>query len=296
VPGWESHMLDLTDDAPGVTAPEFFTASDGVRLQVHRYSPSSETSTLIFIAPGITGLNPTTDHDVIEGLAGEHCRVVTIYPRGTGYSEGPRGDVDMIRFVEDFIEGVNHETQRQGRAQKVVLFGHSMSCAVALAAARKIDRVDGMILVNPPYKRKVSKGMTPSVWDYLKYAGYAIFASRTPVIDMAGDPEKITDPLEQAEARQRNADPLLVKTFSLRVMMGVKNVIADMVKNARAASSRLLLVHGGRDSVVDEAGCREIFAAWKDPRKEYLEVPEGPHGKQTVISARAAISRWLQKG
>jgi pimeloyl-ACP methyl ester carboxylesterase len=168
-----------------------------------------------------------------------------------------------------------------------------MSCAVAMSAALHMNRLDGIILVNPPYRRKVSEGMTPTWWEYIRYAAYYIFASHTPVVNMSGEPERIQDPQEREEARQRSLDPTLVKYFSMSTMMGVQTLMQSMVTLAQAQAVPLLLIYGEKDSVVERSGCEELLAAWKHPDKQMVLVPQGPHGKATVLGSRETIQRWI---
>ena len=85
-----------------------------------------------------------------------------IHPRGTGYSEGKRGDnPDLSDFIGDYIEIIKGDKYYQDSNHKIILFGHSMSCAIALKVAGELQKTDGIILVNPPYKLKSAKGMTP---------------------------------------------------------------------------------------------------------------------------------------
>ena len=176
---------------------------------------------------------------------------------------------------------------------KVILFGHSMSTAVVLHVAEKISRIDGAILVNPPFKMKPAKGMSPTIGDYFKYALYYVFAPHKPIVNMAGNPALIQDEEERKEAAARALDPLLVKYFSLYHMNQSRKVMAAMVEKAKKADYPLLLIYGNKDSIVEKSGCDEIFTAWKNPRKQYEIIENGPHGKLTVHKAINKIQGWI---
>ena len=77
------------DESEGI----FHTVSDGTKIFVHTYIPKDEVSATVFILSGITGINHNSEKDIIEALSGGNNRVVVIHPRGTGYSEGKRGDI-----------------------------------------------------------------------------------------------------------------------------------------------------------------------------------------------------------
>lgn len=109
---------------------------------------------------------------------------------------------------------------------------------------------------------------------------------------MAGNPALIQDEAERKEAEARGRDPLLVQYFSLYYMNKSRKMMAEMIEKAKKANYPLLLIYGNKDSIVEKSGCDEIFAAWKNSRKQY-EVVDGPHGKLTVLKALDKIQGWI---
>ena len=57
----------------------------------------------------------------------------------------------------------------------------------------------------------------------------------------------------------------------------------------------LFVSYGTADSLVDKSGVDELYAAWKDGRKKYLLIEQGPHGKLTVLKAQGAIRDWIEE-
>lgn len=272
----------------------FHTVGDGTKIFVHTHLPECDEYATVYVLSGITGINHNSEKDIIEALSGKKNRVVVIHPRGTGYSEGKRGDIDdFSKFLDDYAEIINNDVLSGKYRGKVILFGHSMSTAAVLHVAEKICSIDGAILVNPPYKMKPAKGMSPAFSEYVKYALYYVFAPHRPVVNMAGNPALIKDKAERAEAAARGRDPLLVKYFSLYYMNKAREMMATMVKKAKKADYPLLLVYGSNDSIVEKSGCDEIFEAWKNSRKQYEIVENGPHGKLTVLKAINKIQDWI---
>lgn len=273
----------------------FIKVRDGVNIFVYEYVPGSDFKNTVYIISGITGINHKREMDIIELLSNNENRIVVIHPRGTGYSEGKRGDSpDLIDFIGDYAEIINSDKYYTDSYRKTVLLGHSMSCAVALKVAVELQKTDGVILVNPPYKLKKAKGMTPGVGDYLKYVGYFIFAPRVPVVNMSGDPSVIKNDADRIESVSRNSDSLLVKYFSMRYMSESKKIMDSMVKNARLADYPLLLLYGDNDMIVDKRGCDVIYSAWKGQNKNYEIINGGSHGKSTVIKGAERITKWVE--
>ena len=279
---------------PDQSEGSFFHTSDSTDIFVYSFEPKTDSSTTIYILTGYTGINHNSEKDVIELLSNQENRVVVIHPRGTGYSEGKRGDVkNYARLLQDFIEIIDEDIVSHPETQKVVLFGHSISTAIALYVAQYINKTDGIILINPPYKLKSSKGMKPSISDYLKYAGYMIVAPHTPIVNMAGNPEKIENPEERSESLSRSNDPLLVKYISMYLMLESKKLLDKMIEYSLNANYPLLLLYGSKDGLVDQSGCEAIFNAWKNSQKNYYIIQDGPHGKQTVCLSKDIILSWL---
>ncbi len=274
-------------------ADTFITVRDGIKIFVYEYVPVGDFKNTIFIISGITGINHISEKDIIELLSNNENRVVVVHPRGTGYSEGERGDTDPGDIIEDYCEIIKRDSSYSDENKKIFLFGHSMSCAFAIEVAVKLPGSDGLILVNPPYKLKPAKGMSPGFSDYLKYIGYYIFAPHAPVVNMAGDPALIADETDSLESEQRNRDSLLVKYFSMRSMSASKKIMDAMTENARMVNVPLLLLYGENDNIVDKSGCDEIYSAWKGINKSYLTVRGGSHGKSTVINGAGTIVEWM---
>ena len=273
----------------------FITVQDGLKIFVYEYVPVSDFKNTIYIISGITGINHKSEKDIIELLSNSENRVVVIHPRGTGYSEGKRGDNSQLSdFIGDYAEIIKGDKYYKESNRKTILFGHSMSCAIALKVAEELQKTDGLILVNQPYKLKSAKGMSPGFGDYLKYIGYYIFAPHVPVVNMAGDPSIIENDADRKESEARINDPLLVKYFSMSCMAESKNTMDTMGENVQKADYPLLLLYGENDMIVDKAGCDEIYYAWKGKNKNYVIIKGGSHGKSTVVKGAEIIIKWIE--
>jgi alpha-beta hydrolase superfamily lysophospholipase len=272
----------------------FVIVRDRIKIFVYEYVPASDFKNTIYIISGITGINHKSEKNLIELLSYNENRVVVIHPRGTGYSEGSRGDnSDLSDFIGDYAEIIKGNKYYHDSNRKTILFGHSMSCAIALKVAGELHKTDGLILVNPPFRLKKAKGMTPGVGDYLRYICYYIFAPHVPIVNMSGDSSKIENEADRKESEVRGNDSLLIKYFSIRYMSESKKIMDAMVENARQADYPLLLLYGDNDMIVDKAGCDEIFASWKSQNKNYEIIKGGSHGKSTVLKGVEIILKWI---
>jgi alpha-beta hydrolase superfamily lysophospholipase len=273
----------------------FVNVRDGIKIFIYEYAPGIDFKNTVYIISGITGINHKSEKDIIELLSNNENRVVVIHPRGTGYSEDKRGDnSDLSGFIGDYVEIIKGDKYYQDSNRKIILFGHSMSCAIAIKGAYELQKTDGLILVNPPFRLKSAKGMTPGVGDYLRYICYYIFAPHVPVVNMGGDPSVIENEADRRESEVRNNDPILVKYFSMHYMSESKKIMNAMVENARQADFPLLLLYGDNDMIVDKAGCDEIYSAWKGQNKNYEIIKGGSHGKSTVLKGAEIILHWIE--
>ncbi len=271
----------------------FFTARDGSKIYIREYVPVTNPSKTVYIMSWITGINHKNEEDIIDILSNNINRVVVVHPRGTGYSEGVRGDTGPDDIIDDYCEIINNDSAYVSGNKKVILFGHSMSCAIALEVAAKLNDIGGMILVNPPYRLKPAKGMSPGFSDYLNYIGYYVFAHHKPIVNMAGNPSIITDESDRMESELRNKDTLIVKYFSMRCMAESKKMMKAMIKNARQADYPSLLLHGENDNIVHKSGCDEIYSAWQSDKKSYVTIKNGSHGRSTVVRGAETIVKWI---
>ena len=279
----------LSNDNEG----KFYTVSDGTQLFYSVYMPDNTPKKTIYIISGYTGINHITDLDVIETLANDVNKVVTIHPRGTGYSEGKRGDIKKFNFfIDDYMEIINNDIE-MNRDNGVILYGHSISTAIACAIGSKLNRIDGIILVNPPFEMKKSPGMTPSVSEYIKYGFYMIFAPHKPIVNMGGDPALIVNIEEREEAIQRINDPLIVRYISMYMMVQSRKLMDNILNYSKEANYPLILIYGTEDSIIEKSGCDKIFENWKSQEKKYLIIENGPHGKNTVKMAGNIIKEWI---
>lgn len=272
----------------------YYKSTKGWRIFIYESIPRPDYHATIVLVAGITGINHHREQKLIGLLSNQLHRVVVIHPRGTGYSEGPRGDISPFSdLIQDYIEIIKGDTDYRTKKHKILLFGHSMSTAIVLAIMAIMRDIDGVILVNPPYILKKVKGMSPSVGDYLKFIWCFLFARHKPVVNMAGNPDLIANEEDRQEALVRINDPLLVKYFSMAMMSETKKLLAGMLRHARDANVPLLLIYGLADSLVDQKSSDQLFAAWKSPLKQYNLIAKGTHGITTVILAQSILEQWI---
>jgi alpha-beta hydrolase superfamily lysophospholipase len=267
-------------------------ASDGTRLYERVYPSVGPRRGVVLYVAGITGLGSGEQPEFVAALVGRGFEVRFLHPRGTGYSDGARGDItDLDRYLEDYRE---YTRTAAPAGTSVVIVGHSMGGVFALRVAASLPGTAGLVLINPAHLYAASPGSSPTFFQYVAYAACMIFVPGKRVVDMGGRPEAIADPADRTEAIRRRNDPLVVRWFSMRAMLAAKQVMDGAPADAARCSCPLLLVDGDADRIVDRAGPAALFNAYAGQAKTRLTVPGGGHGYTTVLKALPTIADWVE--
>lgn len=269
-----------------------FTSQDGLTLYYSRYLPYAIRGVVVYVT-GITGLDSGVQTEFIDSLLAIGIGVYFLHPRGTGFSQGRRGDENIERFLSDYQDFADTLSVWHPEVP-LFLFGHSMSGAFAIEiAARNSSTYAGIIAVNPAYKYKQNKGTGPQFGDYVKYAFYYIFAPGALVVDMAGDSSPIEHPEDAKETASRMKNNLVVKKFSMRYMAASKRIMNKCIIDARTLDLPLLLIYGEKDEIIEQSGHIELYDNWKSRDKTIIEVKDGGHGYHVVVWSLAKITDWF---
>lgn len=276
-------------------AASFIVRDDGTRLYTELRQPAATPRGVIFtvLGPEIPSAETTPTFHAAALDAG--YALATVHPRGSGYSDGPRGDVDPYSDVlADLRWGWERlATQLPGTPR--YLMGHSAGACLALevAATSKVT-AHGIVLVNPPFKMTYQDGMGPSFTDYVSFGFNYVFRPSALTVDMNSRPEAVAFAPDREEAMRSQADPLVVRYFSLRYLSAQKEVMDRTATNAARVTAPLLLVQGAHDQLVDPVGNDELLEASASADKRRLIAEEGGHGASAVETEVDALMDWLQ--
>ena len=104
----------------------------------------------------------------------------------------------------------------------------------------------------------------------------------------------LADHRAYAEALAMQQDPLVVRSFSLRMLAAQREVMDRCAGNAARTTAPLLLVQGARDALVDPAGNDEILAASAAGDRRKLVAAQGGHGSSAVETTVEPLLGWLE--
>jgi len=110
---------------------------------------------------------------------------------------------------------------------------------------------------------------------------------------MHRDPAGLSNAEDRKDAETLQADPLVVRHYSMRYLLGPRGVLQRCADNAALVRQPLLFVQGARDEIIDPAGGEEIFRRSAAADKTMMVVPDGGHGWAVVEGRADAIAQWL---
>jgi acylglycerol lipase len=273
--------------------PEYIVSRDGVKLYYKQYLPDAAIAGVVLVAPGIGGIRSNDCDELGYYLSRAGYVVLVIHDRGTGYSEGVRGDIRDYQLVIEDFESFFETTRNTYPDKPLFLLGHSLGGVTSIRIARDLgDKIRGVVMINPAYR--YSKQSGPSFLTYVTYGFNALFRPSALTVDMmSGEPGESIQPQDKEEFIARKNDPLIVKKFSMRYMMSIRNIMIKAKENAEFVDKPLLMIYGKMDPYIDHSGSEEIFEAWKCSKKKKVILQEAGHGTYVANMSKDVILEWL---
>jgi len=273
----------------------FLAAGDGTRL-FFEIGGLVQPRAVVWIVQG-NGAQATAPFPTLTATLRESgIAVATMHPRGTGYSDGPRGDVERFEWLLEDEHSFARALRTRFPAVPIVLLGHSAGAAYALDVAARSGgdtRFSAIVLVNPAVKRRAG-GVGPSPREMAIYAAHVLIRPSVPIADMNGDPSRLRDPDDRRDAERAQADPLRVPRYSMRFLLGLRRLMNASVARAHDLDLPLLAICGENDDIIDPSSCEELARAWRGQVAEVRRVPGG-HGV-AVVERHAGVIRDFVAG
>jgi alpha-beta hydrolase superfamily lysophospholipase len=275
------------DPPPG---SEFLNGRGGVQLYTSIKGPRIRGVVWFVLGPETSGQVPYARLTTALHSAGFATAIV--HGRGTGFSNGMRGDIDdYALFLSDYQLFHDHLAKR---FSYIFVFGQSVGAAIALEiAASLLTPLAGLVLVNPAWKLIYAKGMRPNLRDYAVYAANYLFRPSALTIDMNRSPSEVAFLPDREEAQAMQLDPLVVRYFSLRYLLAQRKIMNRCLQNLVKVQAPLILVQGAHDALVDPASFDVFLSEARVVDKRKLIAPDGGHGSSAVETMVAPLVEWF---
>jgi alpha-beta hydrolase superfamily lysophospholipase len=278
---------------PPPAGATFLLARDGTRLFEDVDAPA-EPRALVWLVQGLEAERELPFPALRVALRRAGVGVAMLHLRGTGFSEGPRGDVDDFgKLLED-----GRTFARALRARfpgtPIALVGHGAGAPFALETAASLAdevRFDGVVLLNPA----LGAGDLPSgLGDRARYAAFLLLRPGSPTLAAGAEPSGLRDASDRHDAERARADPLRVPRRSTRLVAGLRALGDGALENARAARAPLLVISGKDDVLADPSTGDALAGAWGGPRAEVRHV-WGGHGTAFVERNADAVVAFVTR-
>ncbi len=214
--------------------------------------------------------------------------------RGHGYSPGERGDApDFETLVSDFEYFIRHIEKTYGIAQdNMCIVANSVGAVIAATWLQDYGaRVRGVV-------------MAAAAFDINLYVPLAKPALRLAscfkpdlVVTSYIRSNMLTHSVQQAQAY--DADPLIAKKISARVLLSLADTAKRVVAEAAAIETPILMLVADKDYVVNQGPQREYFERLSSPKKRYLLIPncnhaifyeDRPQARQAIDAAKTFVA------
>ncbi|QDT56355.1 lysophospholipase L2 [Caulifigura coniformis] len=266
-------MQEEQQPLPIRSMPENFTASDGVRLAIHRFHP--EDGPVRGTIVSLHGIQSHAGwyHRSSTQLAQAGWDVWFLDRRGSGISGGDRGHAEHWERLVNDVVAVLRQIRSRKSPGPVILQAVSWGGKLAAAVARvHAELVDGLALLYPGIHARIRPGLRQRL--LLKLADFARIRRRRVLIPLDDAALFTSDPARQQFLRE---DPLSIRVAT----SGFLNADRHLTHLAQTAGPELrcpiLLMLAGRDRIIDNGAMKRFFATIASPSRTLIEFPEAAH-------------------
>jgi acylglycerol lipase len=258
----------------------------GVELHWQAWLPEAEPRAVVVIAHGASEHSSRYAH-VAERLVGAGYGVYALDHRGHGRSQGKRAQLDRLDYViADLREFVDLAAGRHPDAP-VYLLGHSMGGGISIAyAVRHQETLAGLVLSAPVADPNAANAVTRAMSRIVSAIAPDLGVYSVDAALVSRDPEVV---------RHYEEDPLVYHgKLPARTVAEMTAAVARFPDEVVDLRLPLLVMHGGADELVPDAGSRMIherassedktLEIWDGLYHEILNEPEQERVLELVVS------------
>ncbi len=189
--------------------------------------------------------------------------------RGHGRSGGERANIDRFDYLVSDLGTFIGRAQRQHPDTPVILLGHSMGGAVALACALKYHNVLRALVLSAPALAAGEAVPAPKLWmaKLLSAVSPNTGALTLPASAVSRDP---------AVVRAYENDPLVYRgSIPARTLVELLAAMRHLQEKAHELRLPVLIQHGTGDTLVPIAAVQPVYQHLGQSKSRTLQVYEG---------------------
>ena len=223
--------------------------------------------------------------ELAAALAAPGTAVFAWDARGHGRSPGERGDAeDFSVYVRDLDAFARHLGETHGVAlENTALVAHSVGAVVAAAWVHDYaPPVRALVLATPAFRVKL--------YVPLAVPGLRVLQAVRPRAYIRSYVGGRLLTHDRQEARRYDADPLISRQISVRVLLGLQDTARRIVADAGAIRTPTLVLAAGSDAVVRRGSQKTFYERLSSPHKAMEVLPGFSHaifhetGRQRVFA------------
>jgi alpha-beta hydrolase superfamily lysophospholipase len=255
--------------------------ADGIGLRT-RHWPAADPWASVLIVHGLGEQSGRYEH-VGDHFAANGLEAHAYDHRGTGGSDGRRGDIDRWSRLHDDLEERLADVRQAADGRQVAVYGHSVGAMIVagyLLADR--PRPDLTVLSAP------ALDSTLPAW---KLRGARLLGRIAPTLSVPNDIPPATLSRDPEVGRRLAADPINGRTSTARFAREAQAEQERVRAGARSIGGPTLVIHGLDDGLVPPASSEVFEGAPGVERRTYPALrhelhnePEGPAVLDDVIA------------
>jgi len=207
--------------------------------------------------------------DLAARLVAKGYAVYAMDHRGHGRSSGHRANIDRFDYLVSDLAAFVGRAQREHPGAPVILLGHSMGGAIALAGALKYQDVLRALVLSAP---SLAAGDALPAFKLLLVRMLSTLAPTTGVLTLPASAVS-RDP---AVVRAYDRDPLVFRgAIPARTLAELLQAMQVLQRKAHELRIPVLIQHGTADSLVPLAALHPIYQHLGIAKRRTLQIYEG---------------------
>lgn len=245
-----------------------FPGCGDVSLYAQAWLPDEVPQVLLVVSHGLAE-HSGRYADFASHLVGHNCAVYALDHRGHGRSGGPRANIERFEYVVSDLGTFVGRAQRQHPGVPVVLLGHSMGGAIALACALRYQDVLRALVLSAP---ALAPPEPPTGLRRLALRASSAWRPDSGVLQL--QPSYVSRDPEVVKAYE--SDPRVFRgPIPARTVAELLDGMDAIAVRARELRLPVLVQHGTADRLVPLAAVQPVYQHLGLPKRRTVHLYDG---------------------